>query len=127
MSIVSFSSIHICVLFPCLQIHAQPTVNRLLSLPQPTIKPSTMDDSASQHRKGSILRAASALASGMDEREDITYVPLRAWTKQSNTEELIHDKVVKRERFGWEVDFPDFQMPFNKNVSTKMVGMDDDD
>lgn len=69
------------------------------------------------HRKGSILRAASALAGGMAEQEDITYTPLKVWTKQRNTEELIHEKVLRRERFGWEVDFPDFEMPFKKNLS----------
>lgn len=79
------------------------------------------------HRKGSILRAASALAGGMDEREDITYTPRKAWTKQPTTRDLIHEKEVKRDRFGWEVDFPDFEMPFLKNVSTKMANMDDDE
>lgn len=74
----------------------------------------------SRHRKGSILRAASALAGGMDERENITYTPLKAWTNPPNTQELIHKKVVKRERFGWEVDFTDFQMPFKKNISERL-------
>lgn len=94
---------------------------------QTMVKPVALDDSASQHRKGSILRAASALAGGTDEREDITYTPLKAWTKQPTTQELIHEKEVKRERFGWEVDFPDFQMPFQKNIATKMAEMDDDE
>lgn len=97
------------------------------SVLQPAGKPTALDDAASQHRKGSILRAASALAGGTDEREDITYTPLKAWTKQPTTQELIHEKEVKRERFGWEVDFPDFQMPFQKNIADKMAGMDDDD
>ena len=88
-----------------------------------------LDEGAPRQRKGSILRAASALAGGLDEQEDITYTPLKAWTKQSTTQELIKDKEVKRDRFGWEVDFPDFEMPFNKNVSKKveeMGGADDD-
>ena len=59
-------------------------------------------------RKGSILRAASALAGGIEEIEDITYVPLKTWTKQPTTKDLIHDRVVRRDRFGWEVDFEDF-------------------
>ncbi|XP_076442386.1 ankyrin repeat and EF-hand domain-containing protein 1-like isoform X2 [Babylonia areolata] len=92
-----------------------------------TAKPSTLEEMPPLHRKGSILRAASALAGGAEEREDITYTPLRAWTKQPTTQELIQDKETKRERFGWEVDFADFQMPFQKNVANKLVGMDDDD
>ena len=88
-----------------------------------------LDEGAPRQRKGSILRAASALAGGVDEQEDITYTPLKAWTKQSTTKELITDKEVKRERFGWEVDFEDFEMPFNKNVTKKveeMGGADED-
>ena len=82
-----------------------------------------MDDGATRQRKGSILRAASALAGGMDEQENITYIPLKAWTKQPTTGELIEDKVVKRDRFGWEVDFDDFEMPFKKNVTKKIDEM----
>ncbi|KAK6183722.1 hypothetical protein SNE40_011147 [Patella caerulea] len=73
-----------------------------------------------QQRKGSILRAASALAGGLEEKEDITYTPLKAWTKQPTTGELIKEREVNRERFGWEVDFDDFEMPFKKNISKKI-------
>ncbi|XP_052770216.1 ankyrin repeat and EF-hand domain-containing protein 1-like isoform X2 [Mya arenaria] len=88
-----------------------------------------MEEGQPRQRKGSILRAASALAGGLDEQENITYTPLKAWTKQPTTGELIHEKVVNRDRFGWEVDFEDFEMPFKKNVSNKiqeMGGVDDD-
>jgi len=79
-------------------------------------------------RKGSILRAASALAGGIEEREDITYVPLKAWTKQPNTKELMCARQVNRERFGWEIDFPEtFQMPFLANVSKKVEIMEKED
>ena len=87
------------------------------------------EGTAPRQRKGSILRAASALAGGVDEQENVEYTPLKAWTKQSTTKELIDDKVVKRDRFGWEVDFTDFEMPFNKNITKKvdeMGGADDD-
>jgi len=85
------------------------------------------DDIPPRQRKGSILRAASALASGADEEEDITYVPLKAWTKQPTSKELLGDRKTRRDRFGWEVDFPEFEMPFQKNVSKKAEGMDEDD
>jgi hypothetical protein len=80
-------------------------------------------------RKGSILRAASALAGGIEEREDITYVPLKAWTHQPTTENLITKKEIRRDRFTFEVDFPEFQMPFNRNIFQKVEvlgGVDDD-
>jgi hypothetical protein len=63
----------------------------------------------------------------MDEQEDITYTPLIPWTKQPNSKELIEQRVVNRDRYGWEVDFADFEMPFNKNISKKCEEMGDDD
>lgn len=86
------------------------------------------EDMIPRQRKGSILRAASALAGGLDENEDITYIPLKAWVHQPCSVELIREKQIKRERFGWEVDFPDFQMPFQKNVleKAKIYGGDED-
>ncbi|KAF6028163.1 ANKEF1 [Bugula neritina] len=88
----------------------------------------TNEEQAVKVRKGSILRAASALAGGIEEREDITYVPLKAWTKQPNTKELMCARQINRERFGWEIDFPEtFQMPFLANVSKKVEIMEKED
>ena len=98
-------------------------------LQEPLSSHPTFDEGIPRQRKGSILRAASALAGGVDEQENITYTPLKAWTKQPSTKELIHEKVVRRDRFTWEVDFDDFEMPFKKNVSKKieeMGGADDE-
>ena len=81
------------------------------------------EDLTPRPRKGSILRAASALACGIDEQEDITYVPLRAWTHQPCTEDLIAKKVEARARFTYEVDFPNFEMPFKKNVTNKIIAL----
>jgi len=87
-------------------------------------------DALMRQRKGSILRAASALAGGIEEREDITYSPRKTWTKQATTEELICERHNRRNRYGWEVDFPDFKMPFLKNADNKVIemgGPDSDD
>ena len=86
------------------------------------------EDGPPRQRKGSILRAASALAGGLDEQEDITYTPLKAWTKQATSGELIQERVTNRDRYGWEVDFDDFQMPFNTNVTKRVeiFGGDED-
>ena len=83
-----------------------------------------------RNRKGSILRAASALAGGIEEEEDITYTPLKVWTKQPSTEDLLDDCKNRRQRYGWEVDFEDFKMPFLKNIHVKVEeagGVDADD
>lgn len=85
---------------------------------------------APRNRKGSILRAASALAGGIEEEEDITYTPLKVWTKQPRTEDLMNDRENRRQRYGWEVDFEDFKMPFLKNVYVKVEeagGLEADD
>ena len=87
-------------------------------------------DALMRQRKGSILRAASALAGGIEEREDITYVPLKTWTDQPTTDDLICERERRRQRYGWEVDFQDFNMPFLKNVDNKVLemgGPDSDD
>ncbi|CAL1527779.1 unnamed protein product [Lymnaea stagnalis] len=85
------------------------------------------EDSLPQPRKGSILRAASALAGGFEEQEDIRYFPKKVWTTQKTTAELLRDKEIKRERFGWEVDFPEYEMPFQKNISEKLKEMEEED
>lgn len=85
-----------------------------------TGKESPLLEALHSHRKGSILRAASALAGGLEEKEDITYVPKSVWTKLPSSEELISARVVRRERFSWRVDFEDFRMPFQQNVYEKM-------
>ena len=77
--------------------------------------------------KGSILRAASVLAGGIDDIEDIVFTPRKVWTKQPTMKELLCEKQSQRERFTWEVDFEDFQMPFLKNIDTKMKAMGGDE
>ncbi|ELU14970.1 hypothetical protein CAPTEDRAFT_153089 [Capitella teleta] len=88
------------------------------------------DSQPARQRKGSILRAASALAGGLEEEEDITYHPLKTWTQQPTTQKLLCEREVRRKRFTWEVDFEDFKMPFLKNVANRCEeqgGFDDDD
>jgi len=90
--------------------------------------PPAAEDTILRVRKGSILRAASALAGGIEEKEDITYIPLKAWTKQPTTKDLLCQRQENRERFGWEIDFPeDFKMPFLANVAKKVEIMEKED
>ncbi|XP_071963707.1 ankyrin repeat and EF-hand domain-containing protein 1-like [Antedon mediterranea] len=83
-----------------------------------------------RERKGSVLRAASAMAAGIEHVEDITYVPLKIWTHQANTRELLVKKEQKRMRFGDGVDFPDFKMPLRQHFmkrSEELGGIDSED
>lgn len=86
-----------------------------------------LEDGPPRQRKGSILRAASALAQGIDEQEDVTYVPRKAWVKQPTTGDLLQEKQDRRDQFTWEVDFNDFEMPFKKNISTRCKLMAEED
>lgn len=86
------------------------------------------EEQAARVRKGSILRAASALAGGIEEKEDITYVPIKAWVKQPTTNDLMCRKQENRERYGWEIDFPEtFKMPFLANIAKKVEIAEKDD
>lgn len=83
-----------------------------------------------RERKGSVLRAASAMAGGIEHQEDITYIPLKAWSNVPNTMELIIKKEQRRQRYGDGIDFPDYRHPFNENFmkkSEELGGVDSDD
>lgn len=53
------------------------------------------------------------------DRDRVLFKPIHVWTEQDNTEKLLEKKQSIRDRFGWEVDFEDFKLPFMKNVKTK--------
>ncbi|XP_041468862.1 ankyrin repeat and EF-hand domain-containing protein 1-like [Lytechinus variegatus] len=98
----------------------------LISQPSGTDSPITTP----RERKGSVLRAASAMAGGIEHQEDITYVPLKAWSNVPNTRELIIKKEQRRQRYGDGIDFPDYRQPFNENFmkkSEELGGADSDD
>ena len=74
------------------------------------------------HRsKGSALRSVSALGGRLEENEDITYHIMTSWSKVPTTAELIAERVQRRNRYGWQVDFDDFKLPFLQNVEDKMA------
>ena len=68
-----------------------------------------------------VERMAKAVLDNIEEVEDITYTPRRAWIQMPTTDQLIEEMEKKREQFGWEVDFPDFRMPFDDNVAKKLI------
>jgi hypothetical protein len=71
-------------------------------------------------RRNSFSRAEALLAQGLNDGDRIVFRPLHAWTDQNTTEQLFEAKKTARDRFGWEVDFPNFKMPFTKSVHTKV-------
>lgn len=83
-----------------------------------------------RERKGSVLRAASAMAGGIEMKEDITYIPLKAWSKLPSTKELIMKKEQRRQRFGDGIDFADFNLPFKDHFmkrSAELGGIESGD
>lgn len=43
----------------------------------------------------------------------------KTWSPEATTAELIRKRELRRERFTYEVDFEDFMMPFQKNITEK--------
>jgi ankyrin repeat protein len=74
-----------------------------------------------RQRRGSMIRSASVLAGSLDESANITYHPLTSWKNVATTESLINELVQRRNRYGWEVDFTDFKLPFLHNVNDKLT------
>jgi hypothetical protein len=72
-------------------------------------------------RRGSYSNAeallAQDIASGNTNR--IIFKPLHVWTEQDTTEQILERKQMAREKFGWEIDFEDYKLPFMKNVYKK--------
>lgn len=71
--------------------------------------------------KRNVQRMAAAILENTEEPEDITYTPRRAWIQMPTTDYLIGEMEKRREQFGWEVDFADFKMPFDNNISKKII------
>ena len=62
---------------------------------------SPSDEQLHSRRKASILRAASALAGGLEEREDIHVALKKPWQELPNTAALLKSRQFQRERYGW--------------------------
>lgn len=48
----------------------------------------------------------------------------KIWSPEATTAELIRKRELRRERFTYEVDFDDFMMPFQKNITEKAQAME---
>jgi hypothetical protein len=74
-------------------------------------------------RRGSFSNAEALLARSSLESERIVYRPLHVWTEQDTTQQLLERKNMYREKYGWEIDFDDYKLPFIKNVNKKIEKM----
>lgn len=48
----------------------------------------------------------------------------KIWSPEATTAELIRKRELRRERFTYEVDFEDFMMPFQKNITEKAKALE---
>lgn len=71
-------------------------------------------------KKSSFSNAEAMIAKNFSQRDRIMFRPLHTWTEQDTTEKLLEKKKLMRERYGWEIDFEDFKLPFMKNIEKKM-------
>eukprot|EP00795_Rhopilema_esculentum_P010503 gene10503-19218_t len=79
-------------------------------------------------RKNSVLRAASVIGMAHEQEESITFVPRRVWVPQKTTTDLLIAKEIRRQRYGYEIDFPSFKPPFQKYIderATEIEAADD--
>lgn len=71
-------------------------------------------------RRGSLLIAEEKLMSLNDTFESIAYHPLRQWTDQPTTKELLDKKINLRNAFTMNIDFPDYKPPLLTNAQAKL-------
>ncbi|KAM6163791.1 ankyrin repeat and EF-hand domain-containing protein 1 [Rhynchocyon petersi] len=69
--------------------------------------------------KDNVVYLNSLITSGYTKKVNITFVPRRLWSPEATTAELIRKRELLRERFSYEVDFEDFMMPFQRNITQK--------
>ncbi|XP_013962524.1 ankyrin repeat and EF-hand domain-containing protein 1 isoform X2 [Canis lupus baileyi] len=75
-------------------------------------------------RKDNVVYLNSLITSGHTKKVDITFIPRRTWSPEATTAELIRKRELRRERFSYEVDFEDFMMPFQKNITEKAKALE---
>ena len=74
-------------------------------------------------RRNSFSAAEALLAQSIMDKEKIVYRPVHVWTELDSSEQILQKKTLYRERYGWEIDFEDYQSPFAKNITTRINKM----
>uniref|UniRef100_H2YH17 Uncharacterized protein n=1 Tax=Ciona savignyi TaxID=51511 RepID=H2YH17_CIOSA len=88
----------------------QPPQQEMKTVKIETISTPATPRAPEQSKSGnSILNTANDLTSHA-KPDEITYTPRKTWTSQPTTADMLNAKEEKRTRFGYEVDFDDFEM-----------------
>uniref|UniRef100_A0A8D1SHE8 Ankyrin repeat and EF-hand domain containing 1 n=1 Tax=Sus scrofa TaxID=9823 RepID=A0A8D1SHE8_PIG len=74
--------------------------------------------------KDNVVYLNSLITSGYTKKVDITFIPRRIWSPEATTAELIRKRELRREKFTYEVDFDEFMMPFQKNITEKAQALE---
>ncbi|XP_051831881.1 ankyrin repeat and EF-hand domain-containing protein 1 isoform X1 [Antechinus flavipes] len=74
--------------------------------------------------KDNVVHLNNLITSGVTKKVNITFVPRRLWSPEASTAELVKKREMRRERYGYEVDFEDFMMPFQKNITEKAQALE---
>jgi len=75
-------------------------------------------------RKNSVLRAASVIGMAHEQEESIVFIPRRVWVPQQTTTDLLLAKEIRRQRYGYEIDFPGYRPPFQKYVEERATELE---
>nr|XP_032819524.1 ankyrin repeat and EF-hand domain-containing protein 1 isoform X1 [Petromyzon marinus] len=69
-------------------------------------------------QRSSMLHEATRFARRANQI-NVTFTPRTDWRSQASTPALLHQKESLRQRFSEDIDFPGFQMPFQKGVTQR--------
>ncbi|CAH1262016.1 ANKEF1 [Branchiostoma lanceolatum] len=86
----------------------------------PEFMPPLQTPPRSADRRSSVIRVQSSMAGRVEDREDIQYEPKKVWAHQPTKDELLQRKETDRTRWGYELDFPNYKPPFQKNIASKV-------
>lgn len=82
------------------------------------LEPIAESSSTDFTKKGTILDLANSLASGgIVRKDDASYTPRNVWKDQPSTQDLKRAKEEKRARFGFEVDFENYEKPLEESIT----------
>ncbi|XP_078728288.1 ankyrin repeat and EF-hand domain-containing protein 1 isoform X2 [Lampetra fluviatilis] len=73
---------------------------------------------AQRAQRSSMLHEATRFARRANQI-NVTFTPRTDWRSQASTPALLHQKESLRQRFSEDIDFPGFQMPFQKGVTQR--------
>ncbi|XP_073409939.1 ankyrin repeat and EF-hand domain-containing protein 1 [Dendrobates tinctorius] len=85
--------------------------------------PTPMELLPPKKEKSAISQLNNLITLGETNKVDITFVPKTVWITEPSTSDRIRRREQQRERFTYDVDFENFQMPFNNNLMEKSLGL----